>query len=126
MRKLLSIFLILSLSSSITISVINRTISIVPFTTLLSCANAYADTGQSKSSSYRLDKNQTLAAFLALVACHHFYLKNNLVGAFYIGLIALVGLGYFLCIIDFFVILNMNDIEWQRYLQSDCGIPWLC
>ena len=80
---------------------------------------------KSVKSSKRLEKSKTIAMIAAFFGVHHFYLKNNIAGVVYIGLGLVYGLGWVLSLIDIFVMLNMDDAEWNEYLSSEKSIIWL-
>ena len=130
MKKIITsglIFMILSLSTFIPIrsAIIPLMVSTIPI---------YAETSYKVDESKkpdteennRLNKSKFIAMTLCIMGLEHIYLENWVTLFFHWAAYAAGGVGGFaLSLIDFIIFFNMDENEWNAYLESNKGFPWL-
>lgn len=111
MKKVLAVLLITTIIVSTNTSAIARSYMVAPVN------NAYS--GQYSIQTETPDKNKYIAALLAIIMMHQFYLGNTKTGLLYWVAVLIFGLGYAVSVLDCLTLLFMEDEKFQAFMQAD-------
>ncbi len=111
MKRAFITILIFSLIVSTNIHAIAKTYTLDP------ASGIYG--GQYLVQSETPSKNKYIAALLALIIMHQFYLGNTKTGIIYWVAVLIFGLGYAVSILDCLTLLFMDNEDFQTFIHPD-------